>query len=99
MKQYEIKVDFEIEVAKTGRIFESVMKKVLKHLANFQDGTYFITDCKGNETCWDVLETSSDIYVDCEITSGDIDHYNKYCVPKCDGKFDYENSDYETYEV
>lgn len=100
MKEYDITVDFEIKVAKNGKISESMMKKVLNFLHKTKNvGMYFLTDSKGSCTCWDYDNDRENVTVTCEITSDEIDHYNSYVVPKYNGKLDYEFAEYETYEV
>jgi hypothetical protein len=100
MKEYDITVDFEIKVAKSGKISESIMKKVLNFLHKSKKvGVYFLTDTKGFCTCWDYDNDRENVKVSCEITSDEIDHYNSYVVPKYNGKLDYEFAEYESYKV
>lgn len=100
MAQHDIKINFEIKVANNGKISESMMEKVMKHLITLNnDGTYFITDSNGLETCWDIETSKNKVTVTCEVTSDELDHYNGYCVPRYNGKLDVEFAEYESYKV
>jgi len=105
MKQFNMKVDFALNVKPNGKINKSIMMKMAKTLKSKPLGDYFITDSNGYDNAMFTMEKIVDgfgihsLVVDCEITSDDIDWYNRLIIEKNSGKWDFTNTSYESYNV
>jgi len=105
MKQYNLKIDFALNVKPNGKVNKSTMIKMAKLLKAKQCGDYFITDSIGYDNAMFTMEKTVDnfdihsLVVDCEITSDDIDWYNRLAIEKNSGKWDFTNTSYESYNM